>query len=60
MWGSFVLPIFNGVHNGWASNILIVVDTGFTAYAGISDSKYYIPIQHDTIKDGQKISSVIL
>ena len=46
-------------HNGWASNILIVVDTG---YAGIHHSKYWMPIHYDTIEDGQKqkISSFIL
>ena len=37
-------------HNGWASNILIVVDTG---YAGIHHSKYWMPIHYDTIEDGQ-------
>ena len=37
-------------HNGWASNILIVVDTG---YAGIHHSKYWMPINYDTIEDGQ-------
>ena len=37
-------------HNGWASNILIVVDTG---YAGIHHSKYWTPIHYDTIEDGQ-------
>ena len=37
-------------HNGWASNILIVVDTG---YAGIHHSKYWTPIHYDTIEDWQ-------
>ena len=50
----FVLPIFDGVimdgPRGWASNILIVVDTG---YAGIHHSKYWMPIHYDTIEDGQ-------
>ena len=36
-------------HNGWASNILIVVDTGYT---GIHHSKYWMPIHYDTIEDG--------
>ena len=46
-------------HNGWAFNILIVVDTG---YAGIHHLKYWMPIHYDTIEDGQnkKISSFIL
>ena len=37
-------------HNGWALNILIVVDTG---YAGIHHSKYWMPIHYNTIEDGQ-------
>ena len=42
-------------HNGWASNILIVVDTG---YAGIHHSKYWMPIHYDTIEDGQNKKSI--
>ena len=41
-------------HNGWASNILIVVDTG---YAGIHHSKYWMPIHYDAIEDGQNKKS---
>ena len=44
-------------HNGWASNILIVVDTG---YAGIHHSKYWMPIHYDTIEDGQNKKSHLL
>ena len=44
-------------HNGWASNILIVVDTG---YAGIHHSKYWMPIHYDTIEDGQNKQSHLL
>ena len=44
-------------HNGWASNILIVVDTG---YAGIHHSKYWMPIHYDTIEDGQNKRSHLL
>ena len=44
-------------HNGWASNILIVVDTG---YAGIHHSKYWMPIHYDTIGDGQNKKSHLL
>ena len=44
-------------HNGWASNILIVVDTG---YAGIHHSKYWRPIHYDTIEDGQNKQSHLL
>ena len=44
-------------HNGWASNILIVVDTG---YAGIHHSKYWMPIYYDTIEDGQNKQSHLL
>ena len=34
-------------HNGWASNISIMVE------AGIHHSKYWMPIHYGTIKDGQ-------
>ena len=44
-------------HNGWASNILIVVDT---SYAGIHHSKYWMPIHYDTIEDGQNKKSHLL
>ena len=44
-------------HNGWACNILIVVDTG---YAGIHHSKYWMPIHYDTIEDGQNKKSHLL
>ena len=44
-------------HNGRASNILIVVDTG---YAGIHHSKYWMPIHYDTIEDGQNKQSHLL
>ena len=44
-------------HNGWASNILVVVDTG---YAGIHHSKYWMPIHYDTIEDGQNKKSHLL
>ena len=44
-------------HNGWASNILIVVDTG---YAGIHHTKYWMPIHYDTIEDGQNKKSLLL
>ena len=44
-------------HNGWASNILIVVDTG---YASIHHSKYWMPIYYDTIEDGQNKKSHLL
>ena len=44
-------------HNGWVSNILIVVDTG---YAGIHHSKYWMPIHYDTIEDGQNKKSHLL
>ena len=44
-------------HNGWASNVLIVVDTG---YAGIHHSKYWMPIHYDTIEDGQNKKSHLL
>ena len=44
-------------HNGWASNILIVVDTG---YAGIHHSEYWMPIHYDTIEDGQNKKSHLL
>ena len=44
-------------HNGWASNILIVVDTG---YAGIHHSKYWMTIHCDTIEDGQNKKSHLL
>ena len=45
-------------HNGWASNILIVVDTD---YAGIHNSKYWMPIYlYDTIEDGQNKKSHLL
>ena len=44
-------------HNGWASNIFIVVDTG---YAGIHHSKYWMPIHYDTIEDGQNKKSHLL
>ena len=44
-------------HNGWASNILIMVDTG---YAGIHHSKYWMPIHYDTIEDGQNKKSHLL
>ena len=37
-------------HNGWASNILIVVDTG---YAGIHHSKYWMPIHMTPSKMGK-------
>ena len=47
-------------HNGWASNILIVVDTGYTGYAGIHHSKYWMPIHYDTIEDGQNKKSHLL
>ena len=38
-------------HNWWAFNILIVMDTGYTA--GIHHSKYWMLIHYDTIEDGQ-------
>ena len=44
-------------HNGWVSNISIVVDTG---YAGIHHSKYWMPIHYDTIEDGQNKKSHLL
>ena len=44
-------------HNGWASNILIVVDADV---AGIHHSKYWIPIHYDTIEDGQNKKSHLL
>ena len=44
-------------HNGWASNILIMVDT---LYASIHHSKYWMPIQYDTIEDGQNKKSHLL
>ena len=55
----FVLPIFDGVimDGRWASNILIVVDTG---YAGIHHSKYWMAIHYDTIEDGQNKKSHLL
>ena len=44
-------------HNGWVSNILIVVDTG---YAGIIHSKYWMPIHYDTIEDWHNKKSHLL
>ena len=41
-------------HNGWASNILIVV------YAGIRHSKYWMSIHYDTIEDGRIKKSHLL
>ena len=43
-------PHLRWCHNGWASNILIVVDT---YHAGIHYSKYWMTIHYDTIEDGQ-------
>ena len=43
----FCFAHFRWCHNGWASNILIVVD------AGVDHSKYWMPIHNDTIEDGQ-------
>ena len=37
-------------HYGWASNILIVVDSDYT---DIHHSKYWIPIHSDTMGYGQ-------
>ena len=48
--GIFCFAHLRWCHNGWASNILIMVDTG---YAGIHHSKYWMPIHYDTIEDGQ-------
>ena len=53
----FCFAHFRWCHNGWASNILIVVDTG---YAGIHHSKYWMPIHYDTIEDGQNKKSHLL
>ena len=52
----FVLPI-RWCHNGWAYNILIVVDVGV---AGIHHLKYWMPIHYDTIEDGQNKKSHLL
>ena len=54
---SFCFAHLRWCHNGWASNILIVVDTG---YAGIHHSKYWMPIHYDTIEDGQNKKSHLL
>ena len=48
----FVLPIFNGCHNGWASNILS------SRYP--PRLKYWMPIHYDTIEDGQNKKSHLL
>ena len=50
----FCFAHLQSCHNGWASNILIVVDTGC---AGIHHSKYRMPIYYDTIEDGQNKTS---
>ena len=46
----FCFAYLRWCHNGWVSNILIVVDTG---YAGIHHSKYWMSIDYDTIEDRQ-------
>ena len=53
----FCLPHLWWCHNGWASNILIMVDT---SYAGIHHSTYWMPIHYDTIEDGQDKKSHLL
>ena len=53
----FCFAHFRWCHNGWASNILIVVDTSYT---GIHHSKYWMPIHYDTIEDGQNKKSELL
>ena len=50
----FCFAHLQSCHNGWACNILIVVDTG---KAGIHHSKYCMPIHYDTIEDGQNKTS---
>ena len=39
----FYFALLRWCHNGWASNILIVVDTG---YGGIHQSKYLLPFEY--------------
>ena len=43
-------------HNGWASNILIVLDTSYTGTQNIGCPS----IIYDTIKDGQNNNSCLL
>ena len=50
----FCFAHLQSCHNGWASNISFVVDTGC---AGIHHSKYQMPIHYNTIDDGQNKKS---
>ena len=43
-------PHVQSCHNGWASNISIVMDTGC---AGTHHSKYMMSIDYDMIEDGK-------
>ena len=66
----FCFAYLRWCHNGWASNILIVVDTDYVPeHRLLCDAsvlkwniapKYLMPIHYDTIEDGQNKKAHLL